>query len=227
MLDVQRSAPTARARYASATTPRVFYLAMSLLMLALVTYGFSRTIVPALLKAHRPHHVLLLLSIHGVVFYGWMMLMVVQSALVLVRRIRIHRLLGWFGAADAALVVIMGLWAAFHQSPPAPFEMVGIVSMAGFGVPVSLAIRWRKRPAYHRRLLLIASAMLANAAFARFPGTYLPQHFFYLGTDLLIALGIAHDLWRDRTVHPVYRYALPLLLAAETAVMIPAWRYLS
>jgi hypothetical protein len=200
---------------------------MSLLMLALVTYGFSRTIGPALLNAHRPRHVLLLLSIHGVVFYGWMMLMVVQSALVRVRRIRIHRLLGWFGAADAALVVIMGLWAAFHQSPPAPFEIVGIVSMAGFGVPVSLAIRWRKRPAYHRRLLLIASAMLANAAFARFPGTYLPQHFFYLGTDLLIALGIAHDLWRDRTVHPVYRYALPLLLAAETAVMIPAWRYLS
>jgi hypothetical protein len=162
-----------------------------------------------------------------VVFYGWMLLMVVQSALVRVRRIRIHRLLGWFGAADAALVVIMGLWATFHQSPPVPLEMVGIVSMAGFGVPVSLAIRWRKRPAYHRRLLLIASAMLVNAAFARFPGTYLPQHFFYLGTDLLIALGIAHDLWRDRTVHPVYRYALPLLLAAETAVMIPALRYLS
>jgi hypothetical protein len=227
MLDVQRSAPTALARCASTATPRLFYLAMSLLMLALVTYGFSRTIGPALLNAHRPRHVLLLLSIHGVVFYGWMMLMVVQSALVRVRRIRIHRLLGWFGAADAALVVIMGLWATFHQSPPVPLEMVGIVSMAGFGVPVSLAIRWRKRPAYHRRLLLIASAMLVNAAFARFPGTYLPQHFFYLGTDLLIALGIAHDLWRDRTVHPVYRYALPLLLAAETAVMIPALRYLS
>lgn len=227
MLDVQRSAPTAPARHASASTPRLFYLAMSLLMLALVTYGFSRTVGPALLNSHRPRHVVLLLSIHGVVFYGWMLLMVVQSALVRVRRIRIHRLLGWFGAADAALVVIMGLWAAFHQSPPVPFEMVGIVSMAGFGVPVSLAIRWRKRPAYHRRLLLIASAMLANAAFARFPGTYLPQHFFYLGTDLLIALGIAHDLWRDRTVHPVYRYAMPLLLAAEMAVMIPAWRYLS
>jgi hypothetical protein len=81
MLDVQRSAPTAPARYASASTPRLFYLAMSLLMLALVTYGFSRTVGPALLNAHRPRHLVLLLSIHGVVFYDWMLLMVVQSAL--------------------------------------------------------------------------------------------------------------------------------------------------
>jgi hypothetical protein len=30
-------------------------------------------------------------------------------------------------------------------------------------------------------------------AFARFPGTYLPGHFFYASTDLLIAIRVAHD----------------------------------
>jgi len=207
-------------------SPRTFYLAMSLLMLVLVTYGFSRTIGPSLLHAQRPARDAILLSIHGAVFYGWMLLMLVQAALVRSRLIRLHRLLGWFGAADGALIVAFGLWASFHQPAPLALEMIGVVSMAGFGIPVVLAILWRRRPAYHRRLLLIGTAVLVNAAFARFPGTYLPNHFFYAGTDLLIAIGIAHDLLMERKVHVVYRYAMPLLVAAEIAVLVPAWQYL-
>jgi hypothetical protein len=226
MLDVYPPREAARTQRNAPKTPRRFNLAMSLMMLALVTYGFSNTIGPALLHTQRPVRDVILLSIHGAVFYGWMLFMVGQSALVRLRHIRLHRLLGWFGAADAALVVIMGLWATFHQPAPLALETVGVLSMAGFGIPVALAILWRKRPAYHRRLLLIGTAMLTNAAFARFPGTYLPGHFFYAGTDLLIAMGIAHDLWKERSVHVVYRYAMPILLAAEIAVLIPAWRYL-
>jgi hypothetical protein len=204
----------------------LFYVTMSLLMLGVVTYGFSRTIGPCLLHAQRPPRTILLLSLHGAVFYAWMLLVVVQAALVRFRHIRLHRLLGWFGAADGALVIIMGLWASFHQPAPIAAEMVGVVSMAGFGIPVALAIFWRKRAAYHRRLLLIGTAVLTNAAFARFPGTYVPDHFFYAGTDLIIAIGIAHDIWKGKSVHAVYRYAAPLLFAAEIAVLIPAWRYL-
>ncbi len=205
---------------------RVFYLTTSLLMLAVVTYGFSRTIGPDLLHTQRPTRTIVLLSIHGAVFYGWMLLVVAQATLVRLRHIRLHRLLGWFSAADGAVVVIMGLWASFHQPAPFAAEMVGVVSMAGFAIPVALAIFWRKRPAYHRRLLLIGTAVLTNAAFARFPGTYVPDHFFYAGTDLFIAIGIAHDIWKGKSVHAVYRYAAPLLFAAEIAVLIPAWRYL-
>jgi len=212
---------------ATAATPRRFYLAISVMMLALVTYGFSNTIGPGLLHTQRPVRDIMLLSIHGAVFYAWMLFMVAQAALIRLRHIRLHRLLGWFGATDAVLVVIMGLWATFHQPAPFALGMVGVLSMAGFGIPVALAILWRKRPAYHRRLLLIGTAMLTNAAFARFPGSYLPGHFFYAGTDLLIAIGVARDLWKERSIHVVYRYAMPILLAAEIAVLIPAWRYLS
>ena len=218
---------TTNAPKATATTPRRFYLAMSVMMLALVTYGFSNTIGPGLLHTQRPVRDIMLLSIHGAVFYAWMLFMVAQAALIRLRHIRLHRLLGWFGAADAVLVVIMGLWATFHQPAPFALGMVGVLSMAGFGIPVALAILWRKRPAYHRRLLLIGTAMLTNAAFARFLGSYLPGHFFYAGTDLLIAIGVARDLWKERSIHVVYRYAMPILLAAEIAVLIPAWCYLS
>jgi len=217
---------TARIERSAPTILRQFYLAMSLLMLALVTYGFSHTIGPDLLHSHRPVRTMVLLRIHGAVFYAWMILMVVQAALVRSRQIRLHRLLGWFGAADAALVILMGIWASFHQPAPFALEMIGVLSMTGFGIPVGLAIRWRMRPAYHRRLLLIATAVLTNAAFARFPGSYLPGHFFYAGTDLLIVMGIAHDLWKEGSVHVIYRYAMPILLVAEIGVLIPAWRHL-
>jgi drug/metabolite transporter (DMT)-like permease len=217
---------TAPARTDLRNAPRRFYLAMSLLMLALVTYGFSRTIGPNLLHAQRPARTIILLGIHGAVFYGWMLLLIAQAALVRSRRIRLHRWLGWFGAADAVLVIIMGLWASFHQPAPLAAEMLGVVSMAGFGIPVALAIFWRKNPPFHRRLLFIGTAVLTNAAFARFPGTYLPNHFFYAGTDVIIAAGIAHDIWQGGRIHAVYRYAAPLLFAAEIAVLIPAWPYL-
>ena len=170
---------------------------------------------------------MILLSVHGSVFYGWMILMVVQTALVRLRHIRLAPVARMVRRCDAAMVVIMGLWASFHQPAPLAAEMVGVLSMAGFGVPVALAILWRKRPAYHRRLLLIGTAMLTNAAFARFPGTYLPGHFFYAGTDLLIAIGIVHDLWKEGSVHVIYRYAIVILLVAEIVVLIPAWPYLS
>ena len=207
-------------------TPRTFYLTMSLLMLALVTYAFSRTIGDGLLHTRRPHRFITLLSIHAAVFYVWMLFFVLQSALVRWRNLRLHRLLGWFGTADALLVVLMGLWATFVEPFPLALESIGILSMAGFGIPVALAILWRKRPAHHRRLLFIGTAVLTNAAFARLPGTYMPTHFFYAGTDLIVAIGIAHDLWTERRIHQVYRYAMPLLLAAQIAVLIRAWPYL-
>lgn len=226
MLDVPQPHRATSNWRKSTGQPRMFYFAMSLLMLALVTYGFSRTVGDGLLHTQRPHRLVALLSIHGAVFYAWMVIFVAQSAMVRWRSLRLHRLLGWAGAADALLVLVMGLWATFAEPAPFALERIGLVSMAGFGIPVALAILWRKRPAYHRRLVFLGTAMLTNAAFARFPGTYLPGHFFYLGTDLIVAVGIAHDLWRERRVHLVYRYAMPLFLAAEIGVLIPAWRYL-
>jgi hypothetical protein len=54
----------------SRNTHRLFYLTTSLLMFAVVTYGFSRTIGPDLLHTQRPTRTIVLLSIHGAVFYG-------------------------------------------------------------------------------------------------------------------------------------------------------------
>jgi hypothetical protein len=42
---------------------------------------------------------------HAVAFSAWIALFVVQSALVRVRKVSVHRTLGWFGAALAATMI--------------------------------------------------------------------------------------------------------------------------
>ena len=49
-----------------------------------------------------------LLSLHGAVFTAWMVLMVAQPMLIASRNLRLHRRLGYAGAAVAAAMVVIG-----------------------------------------------------------------------------------------------------------------------
>ena len=98
--------------------------------------------------------------------------------------------------------------------------------IASFAVPFALAIFWRKKPEFQRRLMLIASCGLLDAAFGRFPA--LPLVLSPTGVDALICLGVIRDLIVERRVHKVYLYALPVLIvfqivATETFVQAPPW----
>jgi hypothetical protein len=83
-----------------------FYLSMSLVLAALVILGFSRTANANLFHANPPRP--LLLWIHGVAFSTWGVFFIAQSSLVRIRRVGVHRLLGWFGVGLAAVMVVLG-----------------------------------------------------------------------------------------------------------------------
>jgi hypothetical protein len=91
------------------------------------------------------------------------------------------------------------------------------MDLACFAVPFALAIYWRKKPDFHRRLMLIASCALLDAAFGRFPA--LPLVFSPAGVDAPICLGMIRDLIVERRVHKVYLYALPSLMVCQVAAM--------
>jgi len=211
-----------------------FYFFMSLLIAATVVYGFSHTIDHNLIHASPlPPFVL---YIHAIVFSGWVVLFIVQSALIRSHNVRVHRRLGWFGVGLAVAIVVVGVststgMARFSIQQKDPFNSAAFLSvqamdLACFAVPFALAIYWRKRPEFHRRLVLIASCALADAAFGRFPE--LPLVFAPAGVDALICLGVIRDLIVERRVHKVYLYALPVLIvfqivATETFVQAPPW----
>jgi hypothetical protein len=203
-----------------------FYFFMSLLMAATVVYGFSHTIDHNLIHASPlPPFVL---YIHAIVFPGWVVFFIVQSALIRSHNIRVHRRLGWFGVGLAVAIVVIGAWTAIsivrfsiEQKDPfdsVAFTIVQVMDLACFAVPFALAIYWRKKPEFHRRLMLIASCALLDAAFGRFPA--LPLVFSPAGVDALICLGVIRDLIVEHRVHKVYFYALPILVVCQVAAMV-------
>ncbi|HEX4489190.1 MAG TPA: hypothetical protein VH088_23150 [Terriglobales bacterium] len=213
---------------------KYFYFCMSLLIPVAVIYGFSHTVDQNLIHAAPPRP--WILWVHGAVFSGWLAFFIFQSALVRTHNVKLHRLTGWFGAALAVLISVLGIWTAIimdrfrtvrlHQSGVNTFFSIQMVDIASFTIFFWLAIYWRKKPEYHRRLVLIATCALTAAGFGRFP--IIPFAWFYVGVDALILLGVARDLIVNRKVHVVYRYAPPALIACQIfAVQIwihhPAW----
>jgi len=209
-----------------------FYFFMSLLIAATAVYGFSHTIDHNLI--HRSPLPPFVLYIHAIVFPAWIVFFIVQSALIRSHNVHLHRSLGWFGVGLAVAIIIVGTLTAismarFEQQDPfnsAAFLIVQVMDLSSFAVPFALAIYWRKRPEFHRRLVLIASCALLDAAFGRFPA--LPLVFSPAGVDALICLGVIRDLIVDRRVHKVYLYALPMLIvwqivAVETFVHASPW----
>jgi hypothetical protein len=111
---------------------------------------------------------------------------------------------------------------ALHQKGVEAFMSIPFIDMTVFGVCVSLAIAWRKRPEYHRRLLFIATCHLMDAAIGRFD-FWFNHSIFYVGLDLLIVLGMLRDWQVDGRVHKVYLYALPPIIVLQS-VAVYAWR---
>jgi hypothetical protein len=213
---------------------KYFYFSMSLLVAAVVIYGFSHTVSQNLIHPREPRPVLL--YIHAAVFSGWLLFFILQSALIRTHNLRLHRTLGWFGAALGAAIIFFGVaisvtmarfnTAVLHQPYAEAFMAIPLWDITCFTITFSLAILWRKKPEFHRRLILVASCALTAAAWGRIP--LLPNIVFYSGVDFLILLGVGRDLLVTRGVHPVYRYALPAFIFGQTTVMYavtqhPAW----
>jgi hypothetical protein len=207
-----------------------FYLSMSLVMAVLVVWGFSRTVDANLVHANPPRP--WLLWVHGAAFSTWVVFFIAQSALVRVRQVSVHRFLGWFGAGLATLMVGLGFMiavvmarfdgAVLHQPGTDAFLSIPFCDMIVFGVCIALAIYWRKRPEYHRRLIFIASCHLMDAAVGRFEFVF-NHNLFYPILDLLMVLGMVRDRVVDGRVHKVYLYALPPMIVVQS-LAVYAWR---
>lgn len=202
-----------------------FYFAMSLLLTVVVVAGFSLTMGPRIIhpKTAPPT----ILYIHAFLFYGWLAFFIFQSALVRTHNVRLHRTAGWFGVALGVLIPVVGISTAITMSrlkmmadphsDAAAFMLVPFNDITCFATTFALAIYWRKKPEYHRRLVLIASCALTAAGWGRFP--VIKDAVFYGGVDLLIFLGVVRDWIVNRRVHVVYKYALPAFIVAQTFVM--------
>ena len=217
-----QAAPTIRWR-----NDRLFYTGMGVLTLALVIAGFARTYYFSLWMTPRPGFAGLspLLHIHGFLFTCWFALQVIQPALIAGRHRRLHRKLGYSAVALAPLMVVLGILAGIDAvkrgSPPVMpdprmFFTVPFFGMLTFGGIVALAIYWRNKAETHKRLMLLSSATLVDAAVSRLPGVLeLGPLAFFGGADLIIVAGVAYDLLRRGRVHEVWIYGGAVVIASQ------------
>jgi hypothetical protein len=211
-----------------------FYFFMSLLIPVIVIYGFSHTVNKNLIHPAVPRPPLL--YFHAAIFSGWLLFFMLQSVLVRTHHVAWHRRIGWFGVALGVAIIVVGISTAitmarfntiqFDKANEDAELIVPLFDMVCFTTAFVLAVYWRRKPEFHRRLMFIATCSLTAAAFGRFPERLLPEELFYVGVDALILLGVARDLLVNKAVHRVYLYILPAFITGQAVVTYTAFKEL-
>ena len=157
-----------------------FNFMMALLMAAIVIYGFSHTIGANLIHPSIPRP--RVLYAHAALFSAFMAIYVLQTALVASGNVKLHQRLGPMWVVIAAAMPVLGIttgivmrrFDVIHFNDYATFIAVILWDMLAFSALFLLAVLWRRRPEYHRRLMFLATCGLMDAGFSRFPLVALP-----------------------------------------------------
>jgi len=189
-----------------------FFPAMSLVLIVLVFLGFAPTYY---LRPVSAGPIPAYLHVHGAAMTAWFLLLVVQTALIATRRRGLHRRLGIAGACVAAVIVVLNplvvVWSVPHlmagngsTSLTALIVVADLLLVGIFAALVGLAIRWRRYPETHGRMLVLASLAVSGPALGRLSlnlaGTPLPGVIALMTLPLLV---IIHDRVVMKWVHPV------------------------
>jgi hypothetical protein len=181
-----------------------------------------------------------IVHMHAIVFYAWLALLIVQSHLAAARRLTRHRELGVFAVSLVTAMCFVGVAAAIHSMKQAEvagvgdqaraFSVVPITGVFFFAALFAVALLNVRRPDVHRRLLLIATISILNAAVGRLfamaigapppSSTLAPPPIAFtvipgLLADLLLVTAMVHDKIRLGRVHRTYWIGGAALLASQ------------
>jgi hypothetical protein len=159
---------------------------------------------------------------------SWVALLAVQATLALVGRIDLHRKCGLASLVVGPLVLMVLVAVTIIRqndaagTPAAPIVnnilFVQIRAIVLFPTFFVWALRTRRTdPQTHKRMILLATLMLLDAAIARmtllpynqFPRDYLAVHLYLL---LLLVPPLLYDLIRLRRIHSAWVWGLVLIL---------------
>ena len=208
------------------TQARSFYLWMTVAMACTVFLGFWFTYFGPLSRGAYPE-VSPLVHVHGWSFFVWYGLLITQAGLIRSTRVATHRALGLASTVLAAVMVTVGLIVSTVRVEMAsgpdgdPFwKLMGLPIFSIwllFTVFYAGAIYWRRRPADHKRLMILASAAALSAATFRIVVQVLgfAPWIAIVGTlapILFVVAAMMHDYWSMRRIHRVYVWGAPAML---------------
>jgi uncharacterized membrane protein YozB (DUF420 family) len=205
-----------------------FYLGYGLVGLTVVAVGFGFTY--ALPMARGTFAAPCFVHLHGAFSLAWVLLFIGQAALVKGKRTPLHRQLGQAALVLAGAIwgtgVATAVWAAERdiaaQGTAATSALAGTVTGLGlFALLVGTAMLMRKRPDWHKRLVLLATIHVLWPAFFRLRHwlPIVPQPEISLALLLAyspILIAAARDHWRYGKVHPVWLFIAPALVIEQS-----------
>jgi hypothetical protein len=223
-------------RIRTVTEPRrlrpddVFFPAIALLLLGIVVTGFAQSYFFAgMIRAKLPNT---LVHIHGALFVSWIFLLIVQTMLVAVRKVRWHVTLGILGVILPPLMLILGILTLFDSirrgqlGIPPEFLLVGdIEQLILFIVIISWAMLARRNAASHKRLMILGTMAILGPAIDRWE-LGLPVT---IGVSLALPLLIVgYDLCLLRRVHRstviAYLMIAAMILTLLPVASLPVWQ---
>jgi hypothetical protein len=202
---------------------RLFYGGMAVVMAATVFAGFSHSYFLKLQFGTPPLNPLL--HVHGLAFTTWIVLFFTQTVLIANKRHDIHRKLGIAGAVLAVAMVTLGVSAAIwairaNHTPagidPRSFLVLPFFDIGGFATLVAAGIALRKQSETHKRLMLLGTVALLDAAIARIPGVLaIGIPFAFALQDLFIVACAVYDYTTRGRVHPAYLWGGLVILVSQ------------
>ena len=204
-----------------------FFAGLALFLVATVLVGFWPSYFGTLLGGGvaRP----LVMHVHGAIFTGWMLLLMLQVGLAATGNVRAHRRVGSFGIFYGVLVFVMGVIATFaapviHMrnsewtlDQAAGFLILPIGDMILFGGFFGAAVKYRNKPEIHKRLIVAATVALAFAAVARL--NYSLPIFFLLWMAPMAALA-AFDFVSAGRIHKVTAICIAAMVIGFPRVLL-------
>jgi hypothetical protein len=220
---------------------RRFYFGAGVVALGLVFWGFAPSYYLKLIFGTPP--LATRLHIHGAVMSSWLVLFFVQACLISARRADLHRRLGIIGIVIAIGVVLLGstttIGAAAREvgrhsdeaSNRVAVLCLELIQMALFAGLVTAAVAMRRRPDFHKRLMLLATACMMPSAFSRIPLnlTFMVSNFLSILIlfNLCVIVPALIDALRNRRMHPAFGWggliAIGALNLGYLIAISPQW----
>jgi hypothetical protein len=206
--------------------PQRFHAGMAWMLVVVAVVGFAPRSM-AIVGGTMPNPPLVV-HLHAAVMASWTLLLALQATLAIGGRMDLHRRVGMASLIVAPAVLIMLIAVTIVRQNDAAGTPAGPIvnnilflqlrAIVLFPVFFVWALRTRvSDPQTHKRMMLLATLMLIDAAIARmdwlpwnvFPRDYLAIHLYLL---LLIVPALAYDALTLGRIHRAWLAGLALLL---------------
>jgi hypothetical protein len=125
-----------------------------------------------------------------------------------------------FGIQSALRLARRLAYAGAAFLPPFDFLCAVLTELAAFAVLIGTGLALRRRPDTHKRLMLLGSLLIVDAAFTRILIQmhlieHVVAHTDAMLRDFLVLVCIAVDTMRTRRLHPAFGFGAPLVFVSD------------